>query len=515
VIVILPRTREGRSPADRDVCQATAILVEAPAAQINQASLATSTRRPQGAAGKLSSSKLIQRVALKASQGTGRFVQAHGRTLTAIVGVGLVGFGVAAFGIAPLAPDAADLPRRIVTEIVTVEAVEPQIEALAAHGIQLYRSDVTRTADTVDSLLARLNVSDAAAAAFLRNDRTSRKLLEGRPGKMVQVRTGETGLIEELVARYPSENADQWTTHFSRLKVARVSGMLTSSLELARLSSDVRLASGSIRSSLFAATDESRIPDSVATQVAEIFSADVDFRRELRKGDAFNVAYEALTADGEPITWNQAAGRVIAAEFVNAGHTFSAVWFTDASGKGAYFGYDGKSKRRSFLASPMEFSRVTSGFSMRMHPILQSWRAHLGVDYGAPTGTAVRVVSDGVVEFAGRQNGYGNVIQIRHTNERTTLYGHLSKIDVRVGQRVEQGQRIGAVGMTGWATGPHLHFEFKVKGHQIDPMSMAKGSESLTLSADDQNRFSVVAREFRSQLDADRPETPTGLAFAE
>jgi murein DD-endopeptidase MepM/ murein hydrolase activator NlpD len=454
-------------------------------------------------------------VALQASQGTGRFVQAHGRTLTAIVGVGLVGFGVAAFGIAPLAPDASDLPRRIVTEMVTAEPVAPQIEALSSHAIQLYRSDITRSADTVDSLLARLNVTDAAAAAFLRNDRSARKLLEGRPGKMVQVRTGPTGLIEELVARYPAENADQWTTHFSRLTVSRANGMLASTIELAKLSSEVRMASGSIRSSLFAATDESRIPDSVATQLAEIFSADVDFRRELRKGDTFSVAFEALTADGEPITWNQAAGRVLAAEFVNAGQTFSAVWFTDSSGKGAFFGYDGKSKRRSFLASPMEFSRVTSSFSMRMHPILQSWRAHLGVDYGAPIGTSVRVVSDGIVDFAGKQNGYGNVISVRHPNDRTTLYAHLSKIDVRVGQRVEQGQRIGAVGMTGWATGPHLHFEFKVKGQQVNPVTMAKGSESLTLSAEDQARFAVAARDYRTQLEVLESETALGLASAE
>ena len=126
--------------------------------------------------------------------------------------------------------------------------------------------------------------------------------------------------------------------------------------------------------------------------------------------------------------------------------------------------------RRAFLASPMEFSRVTSGFAMRFHPILQTWRAHLGVDYGAPTGTPVRTVGDGVVEFAGVQNGYGNVVQVEHGNDRSTLYAHLSRIDVRKGQRVEQGQRIGAVGATGWATGPHLHFEFRVNGEHQDPL---------------------------------------------
>jgi murein DD-endopeptidase MepM/ murein hydrolase activator NlpD len=156
---------------------------------------------------------------------------------------------------------------------------------------------------------------------------------------------------------------------------------------------------------------------------------------------------------------------VLAAEFVNAGRTHQAVWFVDGQGRGAYFGPDGLSRRRAFLASPLEFSRVTSGFAMRFHPLLKSWRAHLGVDYGAPTGTAVRSVGDGVVHFAGRQNGYGNVVEVQHGNERSTLYAHLSRIDVRKGQRVEQGESLGAVGATGWATGPHLHFEFRVAGH--------------------------------------------------
>jgi murein DD-endopeptidase MepM/ murein hydrolase activator NlpD len=139
---------------------------------------------------------------------------------------------------------------------------------------------------------------------------------------------------------------------------------------------------------------------------------------------------------------------------------------------------------------------------MRFHPILQKWRAHLGVDYGAPTGTAVRNVGDGTVTFAGWQNGYGNVIQIQHANDRTTLYGHLSRIGVRVGQHVEQGAVIGNVGATGWATGPHLHFELKVKGQHQDPLLIAKASEAVTLSAASQAKFATVAKEFRQQLQA-------------
>ena len=150
--------------------------------------------------------------------------------------------------------------------------------------------------------------------------------------------------------------------------------------------------------------------------------------------------------------------------------------------KGGYYNLDGQSLRRAYLASPMEFSRVTSGFKMRFHPILQTWRAHLGVDYGAPVGTPVRSVGDGVVAFAGSQGGFGNVVYIKHRNQHTTVYAHLSRIGVRKGQSVGQGDQIGAVGATGWATGPHLHFEFRVNGQHQDPVAIAQQSESIPVS---------------------------------
>ena len=180
------------------------------------------------------------------------------------------------------------------------------------------------------------------------------------------------------------------------------------------------MGSGTVRSSLFAATDDARIPDNVATQLADVFATDIDFRRQLQRGATFSVVYEALTADGEPITWGPSiAGRVLAADFVNGGQTYSAIWFQDGDGKGAYFGFDGQSKKRAFLASPLEFSRVTSGFAMRMHPILNTWKQHKGVDFGAPIGTPMRAVGDGTVEFAGWQNGYGNVVDIKHSAQRS------------------------------------------------------------------------------------------------
>jgi murein DD-endopeptidase MepM/ murein hydrolase activator NlpD len=434
---------------------------------------------------------------------TGKFVSRHPRTITTAVVLALAGFGVTAFGIAPMAPDAADLPSRIVTETVTPDGITSQLEALAANELELYRNDLTRASDTADTLLRRLNVDDPHAAAFIRADAVAKKLVSGRAGKMIQVRTDASGELDELVARYAAENNDQVGTHFTRLRITRVNGQFQSKVETAPLAGQIRMGSGIIRNSLFAATDDAHIPDPVANQLAEIFATDVDFHRELRRGDSFRVIYEALTADGEPITWSQSSGRVLAAEFTNNGKTFSAVWFKDpASGKGAYFDMNGQSKRRSFLASPLEFSRITSGFAMRMHPIQQTWKQHNGVDYGAPSGTPVRSVGDGTVEFAGWQNGYGNVVSIKHSNNRSTVYAHLSRIDVRRGQRVDQGLRIGAVGATGWATGPHLHFEVKLNGIHQNPLTIAKASETLTISPAGKLQFAQVAQGVRAQLDA-------------
>jgi murein DD-endopeptidase MepM/ murein hydrolase activator NlpD len=162
----------------------------------------------------------------------------------------------------------------------------------------------------------------------------------------------------------------------------------------------------------------------------------------------------------------------------------------------------------------MEFSRITSGFSMRLNPILNSWKQHKGVDYGAPEGTPIRAVGDGVVEFAGWQNGYGNVVEIDHGNGRSTLYAHMSRIDVRGGAHIEQGQHIGAVGMTGWATGPHLHFEVRVGGVQQDPTLTAKASESVALAPAAKADFALHASSLKSQLEAADSMSRTG-AYAE
>ena len=449
----------------------------------------------------MNSFDLLDDAAHAAFSDTGRFFSSHPKSLYAAVTLALAGFGVTAFGIAPMAPDAADIPKRLVTQTVTPEGIQSQLDQLAEHELQLYRTDLTRSSDTAESLLSRLNVSDPAAAQYLRTNPIGRKLLEGRDGKMVRVQTGENGSLIELIARYAPTGADQAATHFTRLSIHRINHRFESMVETASLATQIRMGSGTVDSSLFAATDEARIPDNVASQLVEVFSTDVDFHHQLRKGDTFSVLYEALTADGEPIAWGpSSAGRVLAADFTNNGRRYSAIWFKDVNGKGAYFGPDGQSKKRSFLASPMAFSRVTSGFAMRMHPILNTWKQHKGVDYGAPMGTPIRTVGDGTVEFAGWQNGYGNVVEVLHAGQRSTVYAHMSRIDVKRGAHVEQGQCVGAVGMTGWATGPHLHFELKVAGQQQDPALMAKASETIALAPAQKAEFARLADSVKSQL---------------
>ncbi len=414
----------------------------------------------------------------------------------------LAGSAVTAFGIAPLAAEATDPPLALVTETVSVDDLAQQIDELSRHTLQLTRSDVSRSSDTADSLLRRLGIVDAAAAAFVRSDRTARRLVEGRAGKMVQAMAAEDGRLVELVARFPATDSALAATHFTRLTLARTAGGFASRIESAPLQVQLRMGGGTIRSSLFAATDEARMPDAMASQLVDIFSSEIDFHRQLRKGDRFSVVYEGLTADDQPITWNEGAGRILAAEFVNGGKVHRAVWFKDGSGKGTYFDFDGQSRRRAFLASPLAFSRITSSFAMRLHPILNTWRAHNGVDYGAPTGTAVHSVGDGVVLGAGWQSGYGNCVTIEHGQQRSTVYAHLSRIEVRKGQRVEQGQRIGSVGATGWATGPHLHFEFRIGGQFQDPLKIARGAEPTAVDPASLQRFAQHSALAKSQLAA-------------
>lgn len=421
-------------------------------------------------------------------------LQRHPRRVMAGIGSLLLGTGVTAFGIAPLAPDAADLP---VTQVIESLSLEPLVVPAGlgnAPAMTLFRSDVVRRDDTPQSLMQRLGVRDPVALAHLRNDGMARQLFTGRNGKTVSVETDDQLQLRRLTARWLPDDE----RNFTRLIMERDASGWHSRTETAELLPRVRLAGGVIRSSLFAATDAANLPDSVAVQLAELFSNDIDFRRDLREGDRFSVVYESLEADGEPMR----AGRVLSAQFVNGGKAHDLVWFQAPGQKGEYYGFDGQSTRKSYLGSPLAFTRVSSGYGMRFHPITGQQKAHLGVDYAAPTGTPVRTIGDGIVTFAGVQRGYGNVIEISHKNQQSTLYAHLSRIDVRKGQQVAQGDEIGAVGSTGASTGPHLHLEFRDKGVHQDPLQIARQSENVPVSPAVRAQFNAIALEQRQQLEA-------------
>ena len=406
-----------------------------------------------------------------------------------------------AFAVAGLSTLEQPVQIKQLVEAVSTLATDGQIQSLSASDMRMYRSDTSRSNDTTDSLLKRLGLSDKAAADFLRSNPLVRENLLGRPGRMLNAEADEDQHLLKLTVRWTTES----NAEFQRLVIEKTEQGFSAVRDSAPLKASVRLSGGLIQSSLFAATDDARIPDSIAMQVAEIFAGDIDFHRSLRKGDRFTVSYESLEADGEVLK----PGRVLSAEFVNKGKSFQAMWFQEAADKpGGYYSLDGQSLRRVYLASPLAFSRVTSGFKMRFHPILQEWRAHLGVDYAAPQGTPVRNVGMGVVESAGNKGGYGNAVVVKHNNGHSTVYAHLSKVLVKRGQSVAQGQTIGLVGATGWATGPHLHFEFRVNGRHQDPMQLARQSETIPVPAHARERFNLQAKEVAQQL------TASAVAFA-
>jgi murein DD-endopeptidase MepM/ murein hydrolase activator NlpD len=439
-------------------------------------------------------------------------VHEHPRRVWAAVAVVLTSTAMTAFAVATVGLTSAGtaLPTvTVVDEALPLPQLAGQLDALSQGQMQLFSSQVTRASDTADTLLRRLGVNDSAAAAFIRSDAVASTVLSGKAGKMVQAMT-DNGKLVSMVVRGPSADLAQVDSHFTRIRIERSeragnastsADSFTATTEQALLQVREQLATATVTSSLYAAADDAHVPEAITNQLAELFSADIDFRRELRRGDAFSVVYEGHTADGQPITWGGSAGKLLAARFINKGVVHDAVWFEEPGQKGAYFNLDGRSKNKAFLASPLAFSRITSGFAMRFHPILQRWKAHLGVDFGAPTGTPVRSVGDGVVSFAGVQNGYGNVVQITHSADRITKYAHLSRIDVRMGQKIEQGTTIGAVGATGWATGPHLHFEFLVQGQHVDPVTIARAADSSEISPQAAMRYRGLAKQMAERLD--------------
>jgi murein DD-endopeptidase MepM/ murein hydrolase activator NlpD len=398
-------------------------------------------------------------------------------------------FGViTAFGIAPQS-SVENIPVQEVIEELSLPDLSSAQE-LVAEQSPLWQADEVRKDDTLGSLLQRLNVQNPDAIAFLRQSPDASALASKlRPGRPILAKTTSEGKLLELQYQY------DWN---AALEV-KLDGDSYAARQI-QLAQETRteLKSAEIRSSLFAATDDAGIPDAIAMQLVQIFSSDIDFHLDLRQGDRFRVIYQSGYSSGEMTT----SGQVLAAEFINQGKTYSAVLYRDANGRADYFTPEGKPIHKTFLRSPLEFSRISSGFTLaRFHPVLKRWRAHKGVDYAAPIGTRIKATADGSVAFAGQQGGYGNIVILQHAGGVTTVYGHLSRFapGLRKGQRISQGDIIGHVGMSGLASGPHLHYEFRVNGQHRDPLKVALPNTS-TITTVNQAALKQQAAPLLAQL---------------
>ena len=416
-------------------------------------------------------------------------------------------FGAA--GVAPMAPDASDLPVRSIAQELELPDLSEQIASLEQPShIHYVSEEVVRPGDTLATLLDRLGVDDNDAAGFMKSDKTARQVMQLKVGKRVQAQVAEDGELQWLSTTVV-EGRDN---PIKNIVIKREEDGFKASESSATVEKRIEMRTGEIRSSLFAATDAAQIPDPVAMQIVNVFATNIDFASDLRRGDRFNVVYETFWQGGAFLR----AGRVLAAEFHNNGSTYQSVWFDEPGNPqaGGYYGFDGKSLKKAFLKSPLEFSRISSGFSIRRHPISGQWRAHKGVDFAAPTGTPIRASGEGVIDFIGVQGGYGNTVVIKHWSNFTTLYAHLNGFakGMRKGTKVAQGDVIGYVGSTGWSTGPHLHYEFRVNNEQRDPMSM-EIPNAQPLAGAELQRFRSVANDMTHRFALlNPPDDPIKLA---
>lgn len=429
-----------------------------------------------------------------------------------VLSAGAVFLSVCAFGavgVAPIAPDPSDLPVTSVAQDLELPNLADQIAALQQDEQQFIHEERIRRGDSLGSLFTRLGIEDAQAQKFVRSDKLAKRLLSLQTGKRIQAETDENGLLLSMRATVTDGKSGEART----ISVQRKGEEFVAIEAPAKLERRVEMRSREITSSLYAATDANvdggSIPDSIVGQIIEMFSTNIDFRSDVKRGDRFNVVYETFWLDGELVK----TGRILAGEFVNRGTSYQSVWYEDpVSKQGGYYSLDGKSLKKAFLKSPLQYSRVSSGFSMRVHPISGKFKAHKGVDFAAATGTPIRAVADATVDFAGNGNGYGNMVVLKHWSNYSTAYAHMSRIapGMRKGAKISQGQVIGYVGSTGWSTGPHLHYEFRVAGVAKDPNKF-KSLAQQPLNQAELARFRMAAAEMNHRFSL---MAPSGSSMA-
>lgn len=316
--------------------------------------------------------------------------------------------------------------------------------------------------DTLAMIFQRAGLSAQQLYRLLKQDKKlERQLARLNPGQQIALQIGDDGELLQLIHQQDLVTATR----------ARRSGEgYVIDTEVRSYERRMAFAKGIIETSLFEAAQQAGLSEGLTMDLAYIFGWDIDFALDIRQGDRFTVLYEELYLDGKKIR----DGNIIAAEFINQGKSYQAVRYQDAQGHADYYTPEGRSMRKAFLRTPVDFTRISSRFGRRHHPILKSWRRHTGVDYAAPRGTPVRAAGDGKIIWRARKGGYGKTVVIRHGNRYSTLYAHLNSYNrkARLGSHVKQGQIIGYVGSTGRATGPHLHYEFRVNGIHKNPLTV-------------------------------------------
>lgn len=404
--------------------------------------------------------------------------------------------GAAALGMVQQ-PDRAELPQsRQIQSVLPLTANHISVSTAEIDAPFISETRI-RSGDTLATVLQRLDIDAPGLQRFLTQDRSARSIYKLYPGRAVQAATDAEGnLVWLRYVHTPGEEVEG-RVQTKMLVVTPADGSYVAQEVSDSTDLQTRVAVGTIRTSLFGATDTAGIPDSITQQMADVLGSKIDFLRDIQPGDQFRVVYEARSHQGR----YAGAGRLLAVEFTNKGETHNAVWFSPDGKSGNYYGFDGVSLRGAFLRTALKFSRISSTFGMRMHPIHRTWRGHSGVDYAAPTGTPIHSTADGTVDFAGWKSGYGNVVIIEHHGKYSTLYAHQSRLapGLKAGTKVSQGELIGYVGSTGWATGPHLHYEFRIDDKPVDPLA-ADLPISRPLDPEEARQFQAATESYKQQL---------------
>jgi murein DD-endopeptidase MepM/ murein hydrolase activator NlpD len=388
----------------------------------------------------------------------------------------------------------ADVAAPIVSA-VTAEATDAAPEVLVSPAASPWVSVTVKSGDTLSSIFDAQSLPTTDWVQLVRIGGESRRLKRLRSGDVLHLRKGPEGLQELTLA------LDEART----LQVSRTDTGFESIVLAAEIERRPTYAMGRITDSLYQSGIAAGLPDKLIIELADIFGYDIDFVQDIRVGDRYTVIYEDLYKDGKKLR----AGDILAAEFVNQGQSLRAVRYTDPQGNAGYYAAGGQSLRKAFLRTPLDVFRVSSNFSRgRFHPVLNRMRAHLGTDYAAPTGTPIKATGDGRITFMGSKGGYGRAVVVKHGSSYETLYAHLSRFrpGLGYGSRVQQGQVIGYVGTTGLATGPHLHYEFRVNGVHRDPRKVIL-PRANALPRQHVEHFKASSTPLLSQLDAlNRPQ---------